>query len=265
MSMTVNYKNWMPKSIVVKVICITIVFLLFFILFGVFGIGVSGVIKTISMIVFALLSLLGLLTSFLVISLYRAFDYKGKRRLSEIIVKGVSEYVTLPEGGKGLDVGCGSGALTIACAKSNPQGEMTGIDKWAKEYRSFSKTLCERNAAAEGVTNTNFMQGDAVKLDFSDESFDMVTSNYVYHNIPVKDKIGLLRETLRVLKKGGSFVIHDIMSQSNYGDIEDFVAELKAEGFERVELIDTDKGMFMSEKEAKFLFLKDSKLLLGKK
>ena len=59
-----------------------------------------------------------------------------------------------------------------------------------------------------------FQKGDAVKLDFPDETFDLVTSNYVYHNIMGKDKQALLLETLRVLKKGGTFAIHDLMSKA---------------------------------------------------
>ena len=55
-----------------------------------------------------------------------------------------------------------------------------GIDRWGKEYASFSKSLCEHNAKAEKVTNTFFRQGDATRLEFSDETFDAVTSNYVY-------------------------------------------------------------------------------------
>ena len=86
--------------------------------------------------------------------------------------------MVIPDGGVGLDVGCGSAALTIACAKKNPNARMIGIDRWGKEYASFSKNLCESNAVAEGVSNTTFQQGDAVKLDFDDETFDAVTSNY---------------------------------------------------------------------------------------
>ena len=51
-----------------------------------------------------------------------------------------------------------------------------------------------------GVKNASFQRGNAVKLEFPDESFDAVTSNYVYHNIAGKDKQQLLLETLRVLK-----------------------------------------------------------------
>ena len=96
-----------------------------------------------------------------------------------------------------------SGALTIACAKRNPQGKMTGLDRWGKEYASFNNLLCVQNVKAEGINNIDFQKGDANKLPFADESFDAVVSNYVYHNIPGKNKQELLFETLRVLKKVG--------------------------------------------------------------
>ena len=158
-----------------------------------------------------------------------------------------------------------SGALTIACAKRNPQGKMIGIDRWGKEYASFSLPLCEKNAAAEGVKNASFRRGNAVKLDFPDESFNAVTSNYVYHNITGKDKQALLLETLRVLKKGGTFAIHDLMSPRRYGDMQEFVQKLRDMGYERVELIDTTDGSFMTPKEAGRLMLCGSTLLVGRK
>ncbi len=38
--------------------------------------------------------------------------------------------------GKGslLDIGCGSGALTILCKKTYPEAEITGLDYWGKEW-----------------------------------------------------------------------------------------------------------------------------------
>ena len=137
---------------------------------------------------------------------------------------------------------------------------MVGIDRWGKEYASFSLPLCEKNAAAEGVKNVSFRRGNAVKLDFPDESFDAVTSNYVYHNITGKDKQALLLEPLRVLKKGGTFAIHDLMSPRRYGDMQEFVQK----GYERVELIDTTDGSFMTPKEAGRLMLCGSTLLVGR-
>ena len=132
-----------------------------------------------------------------------------------------------------------------------------------KEYASFSLPLCEKNAAAESVKNASFQRGNAVKLDFPDESFDAVTSNYVYHNITGADKQALLLETLRVLKKGGTFAIHDLMSPRRYGDMQAFVQKLRDMGYERVELMDTTDDSFMTPKEAKRLMLRGSTLLLG--
>jgi ubiquinone/menaquinone biosynthesis C-methylase UbiE len=196
---------------------------------------------------------------------HNQFSYSGKRKLSKQIVDGTAEYVSLPDGGKGLDVGCGSAALTIACAKRNPNASFIGIDRWGKEYASFSKDLCKKNAKAEGVSNIEFRQGDATRLCFEDETFDAVTSNYVYHNITGVNKQELLRETLRVLKKGGTFAIHDIMSKGRYGDMEKFVQELLEKGYEEVKLIPTDEGLFMTRKEAVKMMLRGSCLLVGRK
>ena len=104
-----------------------------------------------------------------------------------------------------------------------------------------------------------------MKLDFPDETFDAVTSNYVYHNMVGVNKQQLLRETLRVLKKGGTFAIHDLMSPVRYGDMQKFAETLKEEGYEKVELIDTTRGMFMSRSQAQWLLLSGSALLVGTK
>ena len=193
------------------------------------------------------------------------FSYEGERKLSKDIVEKTAEYVDLPENGVGLDVGCGSGALTIAAAKRNPQGRMVGVDTWGIEYSKYTKEICEYNAAAEGVTNVSFREGDAKRLPFADECFDAVTSNYVYHNIMGEDRRELLKETFRVLRKGGTFAIHDLMTKERFGNMEEFAEELRNEGFERVELIPTDKGLFMDKKEAGVLLLTGSVLLTGKK
>lgn len=260
-----DYKNWMPKGMVVGVTIGAAAAGCLFALFGIAGLGVSGAIRLVLAVVFGLAFVVLCAFSALCIGWYRAFSYNGRRQMSRQIIEGVAEYIRLPEGGTGLDVGCGSGALTIACAKRNPQGTMTGIDRWGKEYASFSRPLCEKNAAAEGVSNTCFAKGDAVKLDFPDEFFDAVTSNYVYHNITGVDRQALLLETLRVLKKGGQFAIHDLFTPGKYGDMAAFVKKLKTQGYQEVRLIDTTRGMFMSAKEASWLALRGSALLVGRK
>ncbi len=260
-----NYKNWIPKGMLYSLIAGTVFSLLLLIAFGVLGIGVSGGPRIALGVIFAVAFLVCAWYTQWCIKAYNAFSYDGDRKLSKQIIDGTAEYITLPEGGVGLDVGCGSGALTIACAKRNPHGRMVGIDRWGKEYASFSLTLCQSNANAEGVTNAAFQRGDATKLDFPDESFDAVTSNYVYHNITGADKQALLLETLRLLKKGGCFAIHDLMSERRYGDMQAFVKKLKDMGYEQVELIDTTDGKFMSGSEAKRLMLTGSTLLVGRK
>lgn len=53
--------------------------------------------------------------------------------------------------------------------------------------------------------------------------------------------------------------------RSVYGDMQAFVQMLKDMGYERVELIDTTVGSFMTPKEARHLMLLGSTLLVGRK
>ncbi len=260
-----DYKNWIPKGMIFSLVVGTVLSLVLLLVFGVFGIGVKDELRIVLGVIFALAFVVCGKSTQWAICAYNAFSYDGKRKLSKQIIDGTAKYIVLPEGGVGLDVGCGSGALTIACGKANPQGKMVGIDRWGKEYASFSLPLCQNNAKAESVSNVEFQRGDATKLDFPNESFDAVTSNYVYHNITGADKQKLLLETLRVLKKGGCFAIHDLMSYRRYGDMQAFVKKLKDMGYEHVELIDTTEGMFMSKSESKRLMLLGSTLLVGRK
>ena len=260
-----DYKNWVPKGMIAGYFSGTIACLIAAVVFGVLGFIESMTWAVVLFAIFALASfVLAVVTAFM-LYMHNTFSYNGKRQLSRRIIDGIADRVVVPEGGKCLDVGCGSGALSIAVAKRNPCAKVTGVDRWGKEYASFSRALCKQNTEAEGIKNATFQRGDATMLPFKDETFDVVVSNYVYHNIPSTERQAILLETLRTLKKGGTFYIHDLFTASKYGDMRSFMKKLKRMGYETVELTDTTKGTLMSEKEAKFLFLSGSALLMGKK
>ena len=149
-----DYKNWVPKRLLKAKIVESLVCLILFILFGASDLILQGRQRIIWGIILGLALLILLFLSIMLSYMYRTFDYKGKRKLAKIIIEGVAEYVKIPDGGLGLDVGCGSGALTIACAKRNPKATMVGCDIWRGSYKSeFSKELCENNAKLEGGEN----------------------------------------------------------------------------------------------------------------
>ena len=164
-----------------------------------------------------------------------------------------------------LEVGCGSGALSIRAALTWPESKVTGMDYWGAVY-NYSKALCEKNAASEGVASRCvFRHGDANHLDFPDESFDAVISNYVYHNVMGADMHKLLLESLRVLKKGGVFALNDDMKPKLYGDMDAFAQKLREMGYQDVRLIDTAEEAFGSRRRAAMMMLGSSRLLVGRK
>ncbi|CAG9949854.1 unnamed protein product [Clonostachys rosea f. rosea IK726] len=95
-----------------------------------------------------------------------------------------------------LDVGCGSGSITATLALEIPQGLVTGVDKDPEILKRAE--LVARSWEAENVT---FQTGDASKLPFPDNSFDIVHCHQVL--TWQKEPWVALAEMLRVTKPGG--------------------------------------------------------------
>ncbi len=149
--------------------------------------------------------------------------------------------------GKVLDIGCGSGPLAIQIAKRYPQAEVFGIDNWGAAWE-YSKAICDRNAAIEGVAERiRFESAGAASLPFDDESFDLVVSNLVFHEVRgVRDKRQLIREALRVVKKGRWFVLQDLLLWKQvYGEAHDLLDTIRSWEIESVELVDTSASGFI--------------------
>ncbi|MFX0203216.1 MAG: class I SAM-dependent methyltransferase [Candidatus Hodarchaeota archaeon] len=103
----------------------------------------------------------------------------------------------IPEDPVVLDVGCGTGISTFKMMElCENKGAFYGID--------ISKGMVDearKNAKSLGYTNVSFKRGDAESLDFPDDMFDCVISNYTLHWVP--DKRQAFAEMYRVLKPEG--------------------------------------------------------------
>ena len=64
-----------------------------------------------------------------------------------------------------------------------------------------------RNKSA-GVANVEWIQADGARPPFAGQTFDFVSNQFSFHH--VRDKPGLIRSVLRILRPGGQFVMTNI-------------------------------------------------------
>ena len=110
----------------------------------------------------------------------------------------------VPLDGRGelLDIGCGSGVVTLAAAKAfGPSSRITGLDL-SPEMLAFAGQKAENAGLADRI---RFVEGDAEALPFAEAAFDSVVSLYAWRHLP--DPAAATREAFRVLRPGGTFVL----------------------------------------------------------
>lgn len=104
-----------------------------------------------------------------------------------------------------LDVGCGTGEVTLPAKMRAKHGKVYGIDP-APEMIAAA-----RNKAARKQLDIDFRIGVIEALPFPDSSMDVVTSSLMMHHLPKDLKVRGLAEIYRVLKPGGRLLIADFM------------------------------------------------------
>ena len=110
----------------------------------------------------------------------------------------------LPEGSRGLDVGCGVGLFALWLAEAiGPRGRVVAIEP-SRERVEAARAFVGHGASASRL---EFREGDATKLDAPDASFDWVWCGDVLHHIQGTGRA--LGEFARVVRPGGRIVVKE--------------------------------------------------------
>lgn len=102
-----------------------------------------------------------------------------------------------------LDVGCGTGTLTLMIRKAAPDVHVAGLDVDADVL------AIARAKSVDAGSAVQWEQGSAARLPFADGSFDRVFASLMLHHLTREDKRRALAEIYRVLKPGGELHVID--------------------------------------------------------
>ena len=123
-------------------------------------------------------------------------DRALKRRLLDL--------AALRDGEMVLDLGCGTGTLAVAAARSAPTATITGLDA---DPAVLAKA---RGRAAGEEAVIAFDEGRSTALPYPDAGFDVVLSTLFFHHLSDDAKRETANEVVRVLRPGGRVVIGDV-------------------------------------------------------
>jgi ubiquinone/menaquinone biosynthesis C-methylase UbiE len=101
-----------------------------------------------------------------------------------------------------LDVACGTGRTLHQLAVTHPELRLYGIDLSPAYVRLARRRLADVAEVALAVEN-------AEALPFADGAFDVVTSVYLFHELPRNTRRAVARELCRVVRPGGLVVLED--------------------------------------------------------
>ena len=131
------------------------------------------------------------------------------------IIPPISELVRASGGAdkmKLLDVGCGTGRTLHQLAIAHPTMRLHGADMSPAYIKLARKRL-------EHVAELSLAVENGEALPWADDTFDVVTSTYMFHELPRNARRNVVREMLRVTRPGGLVVIEDSAQTSESPEI----------------------------------------------
>ncbi|MDQ4501444.1 class I SAM-dependent methyltransferase [Sinomonas sp. ASV322] len=111
-------------------------------------------------------------------------------------------------GNKVLEIGCGTGNLTIRAIRAAPNAEVIGTDP-------DPRALAIARRKARGLTGISFDLAYAQRLPYPDASFDRVLSSLMLHHLDEDARAQAAAEIRRVLRPGGSAHLVDFTGQAH--------------------------------------------------
>jgi SAM-dependent methyltransferase len=114
-------------------------------------------------------------------------------RWSQMAARLFIDFARLSDRGTILDLGCGTGSLSLIMTAVRPNCRIIGIDR-SPEFVSFARNRVP-------ASSVQFQVADAQSLPFSSGAFDSVMSLLVFNFIP--DPTKALAEACRVTRRGG--------------------------------------------------------------
>jgi SAM-dependent methyltransferase len=123
--------------------------------------------------------------------------------LVKVVATVIAEADADPEA-RAVDLGCGSGQVTLALA-----GKVASV--LAIDVSQKMIDLLINNARSTGVTNVEGRAVPIEQLDFPPGSVDLVVSNYAFHHLRDADKPKVVQQIFVWLRPGGRFVLGDMM------------------------------------------------------
>jgi ubiquinone/menaquinone biosynthesis C-methylase UbiE len=123
----------------------------------------------------------------------------GFNRVHEKLMK----QAELADGNHVLEIGCGTGNLSVRVKRAYPSVEVTGSDP-------DPLALKRAQRKAVGMTGVRFEQGYAQELPYADGEFDRVLSSMMLHHLDSDAKTAAAAEIFRVLRPGGRLHVVDM-------------------------------------------------------
>ncbi|UGT42436.1 class I SAM-dependent methyltransferase [Nocardia yamanashiensis] len=102
-----------------------------------------------------------------------------------------------------LDIGCGTGNLTLLAKNAHPDADLTGCDPDAL-------ALARAHRKAHPANGIRFDRAYAQDLPYPDAAFDQVLTALMLHHLDLETQAAAAYEMRRILRPGGGLHIADV-------------------------------------------------------